>query len=110
MNTLRKIFFYSPENAGKKRTLFRNLHWAVNILALLLWSWGLGLLSLYFAAAGKVYTIPLCISYVRKPLILLLNILPVLMMTLFLWFDQQGVDSGHRLGGARPAFNLGKLF
>lgn len=86
MNTLRKIFFYSPENAGKKRTLFRNLHWAVNILALLLWSWGLGLLSLYFAAAGKVYTIPLCISYVRKPLILLLNILPVLMMTLFLWF------------------------
>ena len=81
MSILRKIFFYTPESAGEKRTLFRFLHWTVNILALLLWSGGLGLLSLYFAAAGKVYTIPLCISYVRLPLILLLNLLPVLIRT-----------------------------
>jgi len=44
----------------------------------------LGLLSLWFGAGD--YYIPMFISYVRHPVLAALNLLPVVLLTLFLWF------------------------
>ncbi len=80
MKTVKAILFYTP---GSKR-LYRNLHWLLNALALLTWSAGLGVVSLFFAKgryAGVTF-----LSYFHNPLIILLNLLPVLLITLLAYF------------------------
>lgn len=45
---------------------------------------GLGLLSLWFGAGG--YYIPMFVSYLKHPALAALNLLPVVLLVLFLWF------------------------
>lgn len=80
MKTIKAILFYTP---GSER-LYRNLHWLLNALALLTWSAGLGVVSLFFAK-GRYASVTF-FSYFHNPLILLLNLLPVLLTTLLAYF------------------------
>ncbi len=66
--------------------------------ALLVWSLGLELVSLYFAPAG--YGRSLFFSYFSRPLILLLNCLPVLLLTLFFFFLLNRLWAAVLAGGA----------
>lgn len=80
MKTIKAILFYTPGSPG----LYRNLHWILNALALLIWSAGLGVVSLFFAK-GR-YPNAIFFSYFDKPLIIILNLLPVLLITLLIFF------------------------
>lgn len=80
MKTIKAILFYTP---GSER-LYRNLHWLLNALALLTWSAGLGVVSLFFAK-GRYASVTF-FSYFHNPLIILLNLLPVFLITLLAYF------------------------
>ncbi len=83
MKTLKGILFYSPEKHEGNR-LYRNLHWTLNALALLIWSAGLGVVSLFFAK-GR-YPKDIFFNYFDKPLLIFLNLLPVLLIALLIFF------------------------
>ncbi len=70
------------EGAGPLR---RFLLWAFNLLALTAWGLALGAVSLYFAADGVIHGDALMQSYTMKPLLLILNILPCLLLTFFFY-------------------------
>ena len=77
-----------PAQSGgfKNRKTRKNaspLSWTCTILALLIWSAGLGLVSLYFAAAD--YGDELFISYFENSMLWLYNMLPVLMLVTVLF-------------------------
>lgn len=78
MKTLRKIIFYNRETGSRPHLA---LHWLVNLAYIVLWSLGVGLISLYF---GKVnYGRELFYSYFQHAGLFLLNILPVLAVAVF---------------------------
>jgi hypothetical protein len=83
MKAIKSIIFYNPEKDGENR-LFRRLHWCLNILAILVWSGGLGVVSLFFAR-GR-YPSRVFFSYFSNPLIIFLNLLPVLLVALLFYF------------------------
>ena len=66
------------------RKLFSSLHWSLNILAMLLWSAGLGIVSLYYARPG--YGRELFFSYLQTPLILALNLIPIALFVFLIFF------------------------
>ncbi len=57
---------------------------ALSLAALLVWAAGLAVVSMYFAPGG--YGKSLFFGYFSRPLILLLNFLPVLLLALFFFF------------------------
>ena len=71
---------------------------SLSFAALLLWSLGLAAVSLYFAPGG--YGKSLFFSYFSRPLILLLNFLPVLLLALFFFFLFNRVWPSVLLSGA----------
>ena len=77
MKNLRKIIFYDPAEPSRARWA---LHWLFNLLALALWCAGIGVLSLWFGAAG--YERELFFSYFRYTLLFWLNIFPVFAIAL----------------------------
>ncbi len=58
----------------------------------------LGLLSLWFATGG--YYIPMFLSYLRHPVIVWLNLLPVVLLVFFLWFAAGRAYLAFLLSGA----------
>ena len=58
----------------------------------------LGLLSLWFAAGS--YYIPMFVSYLRHPVLAALNLLPVVLLVLFLWFALGRAWAAFLLSGA----------
>ena len=58
-------------------------HLSVSIIALLLWSAGLGIVSLFFARGRYLRTV--FFSYFDSPALLLLNVLPVVLLTALLF-------------------------
>ncbi len=83
MNKLKKIIFYDKYGEGDKG-LYR-LHWTLNLTALALWGLGLGLVALYFASASNHYWRALLGSYFGSFSLLLLNLLPVIVLTFALY-------------------------
>ena len=72
----------SPDERSGNRNI---AYWAVNIAALLLWCLGLGLVCLYFAAAPTPQWSALLISYVKAPLLFILNMLPPFLIAGMCW-------------------------
>jgi len=60
-----------------------SLRWTMGWAALVFWSLGLGLVCLYFAKAN--YGLAMFYSYWKIPLIVLMNLLPVLLVSLLLF-------------------------
>ena len=99
LNRSRELF--DPAlNSGRRR----NLLYAFNIAALVLWGVFIGVVAMYF---GRVnYDLELFFSYFRKPLIAVLNIIPVLLaaVTLFFVFNRMwAAFLGTALLGLVPA-------
>ena len=74
------------------------LRWFLSILFLVLWSAGVGLVGLYYAARVDGYE--LFYSYLRSPLLILLNCLPGLILALLLFGVTNRVWAGVLGGGA----------
>ncbi|MBQ1270588.1 MAG: sulfatase-like hydrolase/transferase, partial [Clostridia bacterium] len=72
----------SPDGRSGNRNI---AYWAVNIAALLLWCFGLGLVCLYFAAAPTPQWSALLISYVKAPMLFVLNMLPPFLIAGMCW-------------------------
>ena len=77
---MKKVLFCDPAADGKK---YLALQWLVNLLCIVIWSFGLGAVSLYFGRAGHGWA--LFFSYFRRADLLVLNLLPVLLLTLLLF-------------------------
>ena len=74
------------------------LRWSLCGLFMLLWSVGIGLAGLYFAARLNGYE--LFFSYLRSPLLLVLNCLPGLLLVLLVFGMTNRVWAGVLAGGA----------
>lgn len=94
MKHIKSVLFYQKGD----RTVYRNLHWLINALALLIWSAGLGVVCLFFAK-GNYAISNVFFGYFSKPLIVFLNLLPVLLITLLVYFIANRVWIAMLLGG-----------
>lgn len=80
---LKRALFLRRGPDGVVTSKTRLLHWTINILALVIWACAFTAACLYFARPG--YGRELFFSYFSNARILLLNILPVLLITFFIY-------------------------
>ncbi len=84
------------DRTGRQNTVW----WVINLGALLVWTLGLGLVGLYFAAAPIEHWTALLISYIKSPALLILNILPILLVALLFWLVFNRMWMGVAMSGA----------
>ena len=92
MKFIKNALFHPSAEELENPKLIKTIHWLINSLTLLLWSAGLGVVSLYFARV--TYGIELFYSYFQNPLIILLNVLPVIIITAVFWLLSNRVFVG----------------
>ena len=88
-------FLRKDEHTGSRKAAW----WGINVGALLLWSLGLGLVGLYFAAAPINHWTALLISYIKSPALLVLNTLPILLIAFLFWLVFNRVWMGVAVSG-----------
>ena len=86
------------KNDNSEPVKYGALRWSFAILVLVVWALGLGLISLRFATID--YGLEVFTSYVERPAVIVLNLLPVLMLTLALFLLTNRVWSAAFLSGA----------